>query len=161
MAKKTSGVLVAALATMLSVGAAEAAQCGSTGAGFDAWKRAFAGEAKAEGIGPAAHFGADALQLLDGDDPGRPRPEELPSFPAGLHGETRSRHHRGPRQEHETCQCRALCLDPAALWGAAGADHRHLGDGNPLGNTTGSQNTVSAVATLAYDCRRPAYFRVT
>ena len=53
MAKKTSGVLVAALATMLSVGAAEAAQCGSTGAGFDAWKRAFAGEAKAEGVGPA------------------------------------------------------------------------------------------------------------
>ena len=27
-----------------------------------------------------------------------------------------------------------------------------------FGNTTGSQNTVSAVATLAYDCRRPAYF---
>src|SRR4029078_8813955 len=44
--QKTPGVIVAVLATMLSVGAAEAAQCGSTGAGFDAWKREFAAEAK-------------------------------------------------------------------------------------------------------------------
>ena len=36
-----------------------------------------------------------------------------------------------------------------AIWGMETA----------FGNTTGSQNTVSAVATLAYDCRRPAYFR--
>jgi membrane-bound lytic murein transglycosylase B len=27
-----------------------------------------------------------------------------------------------------------------------------------FGNSTGNQNTLSAVATLAYDCRRPRYF---
>ena len=29
------------------------ASCGKTGAGFDAWKKAYAAEARAQGIGPA------------------------------------------------------------------------------------------------------------
>ena len=49
MASKTLGVLTAALALMTSVGAAEAAQCGNSGAGFDAWKKQFAAEARAQG----------------------------------------------------------------------------------------------------------------
>ena len=36
-----------------------------------------------------------------------------------------------------------------AIWGMETA----------FGTYTGRQNTISAVATLAYDCRRPDYFR--
>ena len=47
------GVLVsaAAAAMMIVSGQALAASCGKTGAGFEAWKADFAGEAKANGIG--------------------------------------------------------------------------------------------------------------
>src|SRR3972149_1083723 len=38
----------------LMAGSVEAAPCGKTGAGFEAWKRVFAGEAQGNGIGPAA-----------------------------------------------------------------------------------------------------------
>ena len=45
--------LVAALLGLLG-GQAEAAPCGNTGAGFEAWKRVFAGEAQRNGVGPKA-----------------------------------------------------------------------------------------------------------
>ena len=35
-------------------GSVEAAPCGNTGAGFEAWKRVFAGEAQGNGAGPKA-----------------------------------------------------------------------------------------------------------
>jgi membrane-bound lytic murein transglycosylase B len=43
----TIGVLVA---LMWMTGKASAAQCGSTAAGFEVWKRQFAGEAQARGV---------------------------------------------------------------------------------------------------------------
>src|SRR5690606_10287729 len=42
---------LAAVALLLVVSPAQAAPCGNTAAGFEAWKRAFAQEAKANGIG--------------------------------------------------------------------------------------------------------------
>src|SRR5687768_7083127 len=47
---KTIIILIAALATHAwAAGEARAAQCGSTAAGFEAWKREFADEARAKG----------------------------------------------------------------------------------------------------------------
>ena len=47
-------VAVAALGSLLDMtGAASAAQCGNNAAGFDAWKREFAVEARANGISPS------------------------------------------------------------------------------------------------------------
>jgi membrane-bound lytic murein transglycosylase B len=44
----------AALAALMGVtGAARAAQCGSSAAGFDAWKQQFAAEAKGKGVSAA------------------------------------------------------------------------------------------------------------
>ena len=159
MAKKTSGVLVAALATMLSVGAAEAAQCGSTGAGFDAWKRAFAGEAKAEGVGPA---GISALMrsnystgTIRADRGQKSFHLSLPAFMAKRGAATIAARGKSMKRANAALfasiqQRYGVPPGPIiAIWGMETA----------FGNTTGSQNTVSAVATLAYDCRRPAYFR--
>ena len=40
-----------AWAAMMTAGPAQAAQCGNSGAGFEAWKSRFSAEAKASGIG--------------------------------------------------------------------------------------------------------------
>ena len=48
----------AALATLVCLGAkADAAQCGSTPAGFENWKREFGEEARSKGIGATAVTG--------------------------------------------------------------------------------------------------------
>ncbi|TIV13922.1 MAG: murein transglycosylase, partial [Mesorhizobium sp.] len=44
-----AAAVVATLA--LTAGAEAAPSCGKNGAGFDAWKQDFAGEARAEGVG--------------------------------------------------------------------------------------------------------------
>jgi membrane-bound lytic murein transglycosylase B len=53
--RKTAAAAFAALAVLACLGAdANAAQCGSTAAGFEAWKRQFADEARAKGISSSA-----------------------------------------------------------------------------------------------------------
>jgi membrane-bound lytic murein transglycosylase B len=47
--KITAAAVVVALATV--AGEARAAQCGNSAAGFEGWKQAFAGEARAKGVG--------------------------------------------------------------------------------------------------------------
>ncbi len=159
MAKKTSGVLIGALAVMMSVGSAEAAQCGSSAAGFDTWKREFAAEAKASGIGPA---GISALMrssysvgTIRADRGQKSFHLSLPAFMAKRGAATIAA--RGKAMKHANAALFASIqqrygVPPGpliAIWGME----------TGFGNTTGSQNTVSAVATLAYDCRRPEYFR--
>src|SRR5689334_13412729 len=45
---------VVAVALLAGVGTADAAQCGSSSAGFEAWKRAFSEEARGKGVGANA-----------------------------------------------------------------------------------------------------------
>jgi len=158
MASKTLGVLTAALALMTSVGAAEAAQCGNSGAGFDAWKKQFAAEARAQGVGPA---GIAAL-MRSNYSTGTIRADRgQKSFKLSLSAFMAKR-----GSATIVARGRALKRSNSALF--ASIQQRYGVPPGPLlaiwgmetgfGNTTGSQNTVSAVATLAYDCRRPAYF---
>ncbi len=44
----------ALIALTWMIGTANAAECGSTAAGFEAWKRQFAGEAQARGVSASA-----------------------------------------------------------------------------------------------------------
>jgi lytic murein transglycosylase len=158
MAWKTLGVLAAALAVMTSVGSSEAATCGNSAAGFDAWKKQFAAEARAQGVGQA---GISALMrsnystgTIRADRGQKSFKLSLPAFMAKRGAST------------IVARGRALKRSNAALF--ASLQQRYGVPPGPLlaiwgmetgfGNTTGSQNTVSAVATLAYDCRRPAYF---
>jgi lytic murein transglycosylase len=158
MAKKTSGVLIGALSLIMSVGSAEAAQCGSSAAGFDAWKREFAAEAKAEGIGPA---GISALMrssysvgTIRADRGQKSFHLSLPAFLAKRGAATIAA--RGKAMKHANAALFASIqqrygVPPGpliAIWGM------ETGFGSFMGN----QPTISAVATLAYDCRRPAYF---
>lgn len=159
MAKTLSmhvAVSVAVLMMMASV--AQAAKCGSTSAGFVAWKKSFAAEAKGNGVGARAisalmgttystgtiwaDRGQDSFKLsLDTFMAKRgaarivARGRTLKAANAGLFASIQSRYGVPPGPL-------------LAIWGME----------TGFGWYTGNQNTISAVATLAYDCRRTKYF---
>src|SRR5262249_54729842 len=137
---------------------ADAAQCGSTAAGFDAWKRQFADEARAKGTGPsglAALAGTRYSSATIAADRGQKSFRlSLDQFLAKRGGSA------------IVARGRALKKSNAALF--ASIQQRYGVPPGPLlaiwgmetgfGSQRGNQNVLSAVATLAYDCRRPAYF---
>ncbi len=137
---------------------ADAAQCGSTPAGFEAWKRQFAEEARAKGIGAstvAALMQANYASATIAADRGqRSFGLSLDQFLAKRGAST------------IVARGRALKQSQAALFSSI---EQHYGvPPGPLlaiwgmetgfGRQHGNQNTLSAVATLAYDCRRSEYF---
>jgi membrane-bound lytic murein transglycosylase B len=151
--------VVAALAALMGMASeAGAAQCGSTGAGFEAWKKQFAEEARGRGVsanGIAALMGTNYSTATIGADRGQKSFHlSLDQFLAKRGGSVIAS--RG----------RALKQSDAALF--ASIESRYGVPPGPLiaiwgmetgfGAVHGNQNALSAVATLAYDCRRSAYF---
>jgi membrane-bound lytic murein transglycosylase B len=137
---------------------ADAAQCGSTSAGFETWKREFAEEARAKGISgstTAALMQANYASATIAADRGqRSFGLSLEQFLAKRGAST------------IVARGRSLKQSQAALF--ASIEQRYGVPPGPLiaiwgmetgfGRERGSQNTLSAVATLAYDCRRSEYF---
>lgn len=137
---------------------AQAAKCGNDGGGFEAWKAAFAPEAKAAGIGPRGlaalasthyatktiyadrhqksfHLGLGAFMSLRGASAIVARGRSLKAQNAALFASIEQRY--------------GVPAGPViAIWGME----------TGFGAVTGNQNTISAVASLAYDCRRHDYF---
>ncbi len=146
---------------MLGLGAAPvmAASCGKTGAGFEKWKEAFASEAQAQGIG---RKGLAALERTSYATATIKADRSQHSFKLGLDAFMQKR-----GAATIVAQGKRLKAKNAALF--AKIEKRYGVSAGPLiaiwgmetafGNYMGSQNTISAVATLAYDCRRPDYFR--
>lgn len=137
---------------------ADAAQCGSSAAGFEAWKAQFAEEARAKGVGAA---GISALMVthyasatIAADRSQRSFGLSLDQFLARRGGSAIVARGRALKQSHAALfasiqQRYGVPPGPLlAIWGMETA----------FGSQRGHQNTLSAVATLAYDCRRPAYF---
>jgi membrane-bound lytic murein transglycosylase B len=152
---------IAILATVASTGMANpagAAQCGSTAAGFEAWKPQFADEARGRGVSTAAIAAlmgtTYATATIAADRSQRSFRLSLDQFLAKRGGPT------------IVARGRALKRSQAALF--ASLEQRYGVPPGPLlaiwgmetafGRQRGSQNTLSAVATLAYDCRRSAFF---
>jgi membrane-bound lytic murein transglycosylase B len=137
---------------------ADAAQCGSTPAGFEAWKREFADEARGKGIGASSlaalmgtHFASATIAADRGQ---RSFGLSLDQFLAKRGAST------------IVARGRALKQSQAALF--ASIEQRYGVPPGPLlaiwgmetgfGSQRGNQNMLSSIATLAYDCRRPEYF---
>ena len=152
-------VAVAALVALVGMaGEARAAQCGGTAAGFDAWKEQFAEEAKGSGVSPSAAAALLATTYstatIAADRGQRSFHLSLDQFLAKRGGAT------------IVARGRALKQSNAALF--ASIQQRYGVPPGPLlaiwgmetgfGRERGNQNVLSAVATLAYDCRRSAYF---
>jgi membrane-bound lytic murein transglycosylase B len=155
---KVKAVIAAALAALaLTAGGARAAQCGNSAAGFDAWKRQFADEAR-------GRVGATAISALMGtnyasatiaaDRGQRGFRLSLEQFMAKRGGPAIVSRGRALKQTHAALfasieQRTGVPPGPLlAIWGMETA----------FGAQRGNQHMLSAVATLAYDCRRSAFF---
>jgi lytic murein transglycosylase len=154
--RRIAGMIVA---LGLMAAPAMSASCGNTGAGFDDWKGEFAATAKASGVGArglAALAGANYATATIKADRGQH------SFKLSLEQFMQKRGaatiiSRGKKLKAANAKLLAKLesrygVPPGpliAIWGMETA----------FGGYTGKQNTISAVATLAYDCRRPELFR--
>jgi membrane-bound lytic murein transglycosylase B len=154
--KRITVAALVALAAMANK--AGAAQCGSTEAGFEAWKRQFADEARARGVSAptvaALTATTYATATIAADRGQRSFRLSLDQFLAKRGGSA------------IVARGRALKQSNAALF--ASIEQRFGVPPGPLlaiwgmetlfGRLRGNQHTLSAVATLAYDCRRSAFF---
>ncbi|MGF9762024.1 lytic murein transglycosylase [Microvirga sp. 0TCS3.31] len=150
--------ILAAVASVGMVSTAGAAPCGSTAAGFEAWKPQFADEARARGVSATSIAAlmetTYATATIAADRGQRSFRLSLDQFLAKRGGPT------------IVVQGRALKQSQAALF--ASLEQRYGVPPGPLlaiwgmetafGRQRGNQHTLSAVATLAYDCRRSAFF---
>jgi membrane-bound lytic murein transglycosylase B len=154
-----STVIVATLVVLAwTFDKASAAQCGSTAAGFETWKRQFAEEARGRGVSASTVAALMATSYstatIAADRSQRSFGLSLDQFLAKRGGSA------------IVARGRALKQSDAALF--ASIQQRFGVPPGPLlaiwgmetgfGRSRGNQNTLSAVATLAYDCRRTAYF---
>jgi lytic murein transglycosylase len=155
---RLGGAAVLAAGVLLFSGAAMAAPCGNNSAGFEKWKRIFAGEAQAQGIGPK---GIAALQgtsysvgTIRADRGQKSFKLSLDQFMAKRGGPAIAAQGKGRKNANAALFAnieKRYGVPPGplvAIWGMETA----------FGNYMGNQNVLSAVATLAYDCRRPEYF---
>ncbi|MGA3302720.1 MAG: lytic murein transglycosylase [Methylovirgula sp.] len=153
-----TALITALAALVLLARAAEAAPCGTSEAGFDAWKSAFADEARAKGIGEA---GVSALQATHYNTATIWADRGMKSFHLSLSAFMAKR--GGPAI---AARGRKLKLANAALF--ASIESQYGVPPGPLiaiwgmetgfGSQHGNQQALSAIATLAYDCRRPDFF---
>lgn len=151
--------VISLLAMMAMALPAAAASCGSTGAGFDSWKASYAVEAKAQGVGrkglAALAKASYASATIKADRSQHSFKLSLDKFMAKRGASAIVA--QGKRLKAQNARLFASIekrygVPPGpliAIWGMETA----------FGSYMGRQNTISAVATLAYDCRRPDYFR--
>ncbi|GAC1327063.1 MAG: lytic murein transglycosylase [Beijerinckiaceae bacterium] len=151
-------VAITALATFVWMGgAAHAAQCGSSAAGFESWKKEFAEEARGK-VGASAIAALMttnyAAATIAADRGQRSFHLSLDQFLAKRGGSAIAARGRSLKQSNSALfasiqQRYGVPPGPLlAIWGME----------TGFGSQRGNQSVLSAVATLAYDCRRSAYF---
>jgi membrane-bound lytic murein transglycosylase B len=148
------------LATLLASPSspADAGQCGNSAGGFDAWKQSFAGEARAKGIGAStiqAMMATNYAQATINADRGqRSFNLSLDQFLAKRGATTivaKGRQLKNSQAALFSSIQQRYGVPPGpllAIWGME----------TGFGAVRGNQNMLSSITTLAYDCRRTAYF---
>jgi membrane-bound lytic murein transglycosylase B len=139
-------------------GKASAAQCGNGPGGFAAWKQQFANEARARGISASTVAALMATNYSTATI----------NADRGQHGFHSSLEQFLARRGGSAIVARGRALKQSNAGLFASIQQRYGVPPGPLiaiwgmetgfGSFSGSHNTLSAVATLAYDCRRTAYF---
>ena len=154
---KTAAVAIL-LALLSMAGEASAAQCGNTAAGFEAWKAQFAGEARARGVSANAIAALMATNYstatIAADRGQRSFSLSLDQFLAKRGASTIVARGRSLKQSDAALFAsikQRYGVPPGPLLAIWGMETR-------FGRVRGNQHALSAVATLAYDCRRTAYF---
>jgi membrane-bound lytic murein transglycosylase B len=153
----TATLLILAMLAIASP-QARAAQCGSGPGGYGAWKQEFAGEARAKGISAStiqALMATNYAQATINADRGqRSFSLSLDQFLAKRGAATIVARGRSLKQSQGAMfasiqQRYGVPPGPLiAIWGME----------TGFGSQRGNQNMLASIATLAYDCRRSAYF---
>ncbi|WP_192361042.1 lytic murein transglycosylase [Mesorhizobium mediterraneum] len=161
MAFFAKGKIFAAAALMMlaAATAAQAAQCGNNGAGFEAWKAEFAAEAKANGVGSkglAALANATYAKRTIAADRAIHKAfgGSVEAFMKRRGASTIISKGRSLKKSNAALFDkieRTYGVTPGVLLAIWGME-------TGFGSFLGKQNTVSAIVTLAYDCRRPEFF---
>ncbi len=150
-------ICVAIASIVLMGGAAQAAQCGNSAGGFEAWKASFSQEARGRvgATGIAALMSTNYAHATIGADRGQKSFQlSLDQFLAKRGGSIIASRGRSLKQSNAALfasiqQRYGVPPGPLlAIWGME----------TGFGAISGNQNMLSAVATLAYDCRRSAFF---
>jgi membrane-bound lytic murein transglycosylase B len=157
---KFTGIVIAmATALGLTAGSAFAQQCGKSAAGFDSWKEDFAQVAASNGVGRkglSALAGARyATKTISVDRAVRKAfSGSVESFMKRRGGAAIISKGRSLKKSNA-----AMFADIERRYGVpAGPLLAIWGMETGFGSFMGNQNTVSAIVTLAYDCRRPQFF---
>jgi membrane-bound lytic murein transglycosylase B len=150
---------IAAVLVLLSAAPGLAASCGNTSAGFEAWKKEFAVEAKANGVtgrGLKALLGTTyATATIRADRNQKSFKYSLPKFM-----QVRGASAIVAQGRRQLAANRALFAKLEKQYGVPpGPLIAIWGMETAFGRFTGSQNVLSATATLAYDCRRTEFFQ--
>ncbi|NKC21851.1 murein transglycosylase [Ochrobactrum oryzae] len=149
---------VLAMGIMTGTGIAEAAQCGNNAAGYNAWLQQTMKEAASRGIGKA---GISALgntkyaqATINADRNQKSFKLSFEQFMQKRGADTIIKRGRAQKQQNA-----ALFAAIEKRYGVpAGPLIAIWGMETGFGAYLGKQHTLSAVATLAYDCRRSEYF---
>jgi len=154
------GLLAAALLALgLSAGVAQAASCGNDASGFNAWKAEFANRAKAAGVkkkGLSALANAQyATATIKADRAVKKAfSGSVESFMQRRGAPTIISKGRSLKKANASLFNRIerqYGVPPGVLLAIWGME-------TGFGSYMGKQNTISAIVTLAYDCRRPDFF---
>ncbi|MBD9374602.1 lytic murein transglycosylase [Rhizobium sp. ARZ01] len=158
MKRMFQGLAAVALTAAIPAVAA-AAQCGNNAAGFPAWVDEFKGEAASNGISPRtldrvfAEVGYNKATIR-ADRGQKSFKLSLDQFMQKRGGQTIINRGKGLRKQNAALFARiesqyGVPAGPLiAIWGME----------TGFGGFLGKEHTLSAVATLAYDCRRSEYF---
>ena len=146
------------LAAFLATGPALAATCGNTSSGFEAWKADFARTAQANGVGQA---GLNALaqsqyasRTISADRNQKSFKYSLQKF-MQIRGSNTIIAQGKKRRARNANFYNGLEQRFGVPAGVIIAIH---GMETGFGNFMGDSNVLNATVTLAYDCRRPAFF---
>src|SRR5919106_1657081 len=158
MTHKTLGRAACLTLLLILGGPAEAPPCGNSAAGFEAWKRTFAGEAQARGVGSAGiaalmatNYSAGTIRADRGQQSFKLSLDQFMAKRGGPAIASRGKSLKAANAALFASIEQRYGVPPGpliAIWGM------ETGFGSFMGN----QSVISAVATLAYDCRRTEYF---
>ncbi|SMC89013.1 lytic transglycosylase domain-containing protein [Rhizobium sp. RU36D] len=154
----TSALIVVA-STVFAASDASAAQCGNTGAGFDAWvaqfkKDAVANGVKADVVNRAMSSVSYNTGTIRADRGQKSFKLSFDQFMAKRGGQAIISRGKGMKQNNAS-----LLNNIERRYGVpAGPLLAIWGMETGFGGFLGKEHTLSAVATLAYDCRRSEFF---
>jgi len=153
-----TAIVAAFLAFVGTAGEAAAAQCGTNSAGFESWKQQFSEEARAKGVGGTAlsafmatHYNHATIGADRGQGGFHVSLEQFLARRGGAAIAARGRSLKQSQAALFASIRQQYGVPPGpllAIWGME----------TGFGAVHGNQDALSAVATLAYDCRRSAYF---